>query len=144
MLIEDFFSAQGHPNIQGTHKTTIMTTKEQKLTLKGDCIIAVKANKGLVDLKKEVKLAAKNSDSIIKVILSIEDEVVEISGHGDPNLTYEHPHDIVIRKSSFICPRTLMIKADKASIDLPRKFVSKMKNPESLMKILIRVTVNTY
>jgi hypothetical protein len=140
MQIEDNFLAKGHPNIQGTHKTTVMTTKEPRLTLKGDCIIAVASEKSLNDLKDEVKQAAKNSDATIKLILNVDNETVEVIGKGDPKLTFAHPHDIVTRKSSFICSRTLMIKADKASIDLPRSFLSKMKKPDAVMKITIRVT----
>ncbi|RLI33421.1 DUF371 domain-containing protein, partial [Candidatus Bathyarchaeota archaeon] len=38
-----------------------------------------------------------------------------------------HPSDLVVRKSSYICPRTLMIHADKAAADLPRKMVEALK-----------------
>lgn len=139
MQVEDSFKACGHPNIQGTHKTTIMTTKDSKLSLNGDCIVAVSAEKSIKELSEEVKNAAKNNDAIIKLILSIESESVEITGKGDPRLTFENIHDIVTRKSSFICPRTLMIQSDKASIDLPRNFLMKMKKPDTVMKITIKV-----
>ena len=38
------FSARGHENIRGVHKTTFEFTKEKELTLKGDCIIGVNAD----------------------------------------------------------------------------------------------------
>ncbi|MBM3291259.1 DUF371 domain-containing protein [Candidatus Bathyarchaeota archaeon] len=139
MKVEDSFKAWGHPNIQGTHKTTIMTTKDTNLSLKGDCIVAVSSEKSINELSEEVKNATKNSDAIIRLIFTIESESVVITGKGDPRLTFENIHDIVTRKSSFICPRTLMIQADKASIDLPRSFIMKMKNPKTIMKINIKV-----
>ena len=38
------FNAYGHPNILGTHKTTFEFTKDNELTLNGDCIVGVKAD----------------------------------------------------------------------------------------------------
>ena len=35
----DFF-AFGHPNINPKHKTTLMITKDNLVTTKGDCIVA--------------------------------------------------------------------------------------------------------
>ena len=41
-----------------------------------------------------------------------------------------HPTDMVVRKSGYICGRTLAINADKAACDLSRALVEKLKNPE--------------
>ncbi len=38
------FTAQGHPNILATHKTTLEITKDTEVTGEGGCIIAVKAD----------------------------------------------------------------------------------------------------
>ena len=46
---------------------------------------------------------------------------------------------MVVRKSNYVCSRTLAVKADKASADLSRSLVQKLKNPEQKMKITLTV-----
>ena len=38
------FTAYGHKNILATHKTTIEFTKDKELSLKGNCIVGVRAD----------------------------------------------------------------------------------------------------
>ena len=52
----------------------------------------------------------------------------EITGYGHHDLTLTHPTDIVCRKSTFICPRTLMIKSNKAAADLNRDLINDLSN----------------
>jgi hypothetical protein len=47
--------ANGHENIEATHPTTLEITKERYLSRRGDCIIAVAADKSLTDLSEEFK-----------------------------------------------------------------------------------------
>ncbi|MFB5616423.1 MAG: DUF371 domain-containing protein, partial [Nitrosopumilus sp.] len=53
-------------------------------------------------------------------------------GKGHPDLILTHTEDIVIRKSDFICPRTLAVKCDKASDLLPRSMVSLLQDPKTV------------
>ena len=53
--VKEVIFAQGHENILGTHKTTLEFTKDKHLTKKGDCIVAVAADKALADLSAEFK-----------------------------------------------------------------------------------------
>jgi hypothetical protein len=62
-----------------------------------------------------------------------------ITGKGDQNLPLSHPTDIVLRKSSFICDRTLMINADKAARDLSREFVNMLRNPNAVIEVTFTV-----
>ena len=62
----------------------------------------------------------------------------EIKGYGHPELTLDHPTDIVCRKSEFKCSRTLMIKADKAAIDLKKELIEDLKKGKDLK---IEITV---
>jgi len=62
-----------------------------------------------------------------------------INGLGSPQLILTHPKDIVMRKSSYICERTLAIKSDKAAKDLSRELVRKLMDP--MQKALITLTV---
>jgi len=52
-------------------------------------------------------------------------------------LILTHPTDMVIRKSDYICNRTLAIRADKSANDLPRELVEKLKNPRQKVNITL-------
>jgi uncharacterized protein len=139
MLYTDSFTARGHVNVRLTHRNTVMTTTEHHLTTRGDCIAAVSAEKGIRDLNLELRDAAKCSDTVITLSFSIGENSVTITGRGHPDLSFMHPLDIVTRTSSYICPRTLMIHADKASKDLPRDFAKLLQNPESVIQVTVTV-----
>ena len=66
--------------------------------------------------------------------------VFEISGYGHDNLEATHPDDIVIRKSTFVCPRTLSIKCDKSSDSIPRDMIKLLQNPHQ--KGVLSIEVN--
>jgi len=137
-IIEEFY-AFGHPNILGLHKTTIEITKEPYLTLRGDCIIGVRSEKGLAQFSNEFKNFVRNENAIITCKLYVNNLIETIIGYGHPNLTYKDPTDIVIRKSSFICDRTAMIKANKSAIDLNRDFIQLLKNSNVRLKVKFEV-----
>ncbi|MDK2987241.1 MAG: uncharacterized protein PWQ47_379 [Methanothermococcus sp.] len=96
--------AKGHPNVQSTHKTTLEITKEDYLTPTGDCIIGICADKSMIDFSEEFKNELRKSDKIIVEII-VGDLKETIIGKGHKDLILNHPTDIVIRKSNFICPR---------------------------------------
>ncbi|RMF88789.1 MAG: DUF371 domain-containing protein [Methanobacteriota archaeon] len=130
-------SAYGHPNITGKHPTTFEITKEQDMSRRGDCIIAVSADKGIAELSEGFKRKARDENTVIEITLVADDIVEQIRGRGHEGLTFTHPTDMVIRKSEFICERTLMIRADKAAADLSRELIEKMKDPNQRMEVLI-------
>jgi uncharacterized protein len=141
MLLEETITAHGHQFIRATHEKTLEITKENHLTIRGDCIAAIGASKGLRELSLEMKEAARRTDSIISLSLRINDKVFTITGHGDPALTWEHPTDMVARMSSYTCSRTLMVKADKATIHIPRSLVQLLKNPQALVIVTVSVEI---
>ena len=116
-----------------------MTTTKPFLTLKGDCVVAVSAEKGLRDLKQEIKVAVQNSDATIRLTISVGDEKIDITGKGHPDLSYEDPYDMVTRTSNYVCPRTLMVRADKAAKDLPRAFVKQLTKPDVIVTVTITI-----
>lgn len=65
-------------------------------------------------------------------------ESFEVVGRGSPSLTFHHSEEMVVRKSSFASDRTLLVDADKAAVDVPRKMVRLLQNPEQLLRIEIR------
>ncbi len=139
MEITEIILAYGHKNIQATHKSTLEITKENQLSTKGNCIIAVSTDKALADLSSEFKENLLKESA--KTIMLIEaGEVVEVvNAFGSTRLILTHPTDMVVRKSSYICSRTLAIKADKAACDLSRKLVKKLRDPKQKVKITLTV-----
>lgn len=129
----------GHPNVQSFHERTVEITKDDHLTLKGDCIIGVRASKACADLDLAIKKRLMENDSRIKIEIIVGDDVYAITGSGDERLTLQNKHDIVIRKTNFVCPRTLSVRCDRASSDIPRKIIEALKNPET--KGIFRITV---
>jgi hypothetical protein len=134
MAIIEEVIAYGHPNIRATHKSTFEITKESTLTKRGDCIVGVKSNKACKDISELFKKSLR-SNVAVKVIIECNGIKDEVIGYGDPNLILSDPTSIVIRKSSYICPRTLLIRANKAACDLDRRLVSFMKLINSIIKV---------
>ena len=136
------FKAKGHPNVRSKHKTTFMTTKEPELSLRGDCIIVVSTEMGLKDLPQEAKNLARHPETSITFRLNVMGHVFEATGNGHPDLEYTDPIDMVARRSSYTCGRTLMINCDKTSQDIPEDVVKALQNPEAEANITLTYTKN--
>jgi len=130
--------ARGHPQIKARHPTTLMITKDEEVGPRGDCIVAVGADKSAEDLSETMKQAIRAGHKV-RVTLKVRDIAEVIRGLGHPALALKHPTDIVIRKSRFTCGRTLAIKADKAASDLSRTFVAGLRDPAAEIRILVEV-----
>jgi len=139
MRLRETFRAWGHQNIRASHKTTLMITRDLDVSPRGDCIVAVAAEKGLRDLNPRVKEAMRTREAEILLILEADDLIFQVSGGGDPRLTLIHPTDMVVRRSSYICDRTLMIGADKAACDLEPRLVRRLQNGEQAVNITLVV-----
>ena len=129
----------GHENIRSNHQRTLEITKESHLTPRGDCIIGVNAKSSCADLPEELKNKLKNPDSKVNFSIKVGDEEFLMEGKGHPDLILSHTEDIVIRKSDFVCPRTLAIKCDKASDLLPRSMVKLLQDPKTIGTFTITV-----
>jgi hypothetical protein len=140
MKITETILARGHRNVQSTHKSTLEITKDDTLSKRGDCIIAVSADKVLADLSPQFKETLRGENSKITILIEAGDITEKVNAYGNPRLILSHPTDMVVRKSSHICSRTLAIKADKAACDLSRELVERLKNREQI-KITLTVKV---
>jgi hypothetical protein len=125
--------------VLSTHKTTFEVTKEAALTKQGDCIVAVKSAKGAVDLPPEFKEAARKEGARITVTVEADELKETIRAKGSPQLQFTHSKDLVVRKSDYVCSRTLAIRADKAASDFSRELVEKLKNPNQTVKVTLAV-----
>lgn len=131
----------GHKNIQATHKTTLEFTKDMHLSKRGDCIVAVAADKALADLSAEFKENMRKPHAKLIILIEAGGIIEQVNAHGSPRLILTHPTSMVIRKSDYICNRTLAVHADKAAWDLSRVLVEKLKNPQQKVKITLIVRV---
>jgi hypothetical protein len=135
MRIAEVIQASGHPKISARHPTTLEITKEDRLAEKGDCIIATCASKACVDLSTEFSKLVKNDQTRITLTIEAGDRSEVICGRGNSRLTLDHPNDIVVRKSNYVCRRTIMVLANKSALDLDREFVGTLRDWRTRIRI---------
>lgn len=122
------FVCYGHANVIGDHRTTLEITTEDFLTRQGTCIIGIRGTMTLDDLDSEIKALAKSTDTRIVLTLEVGEQTERIQGWGSPGLSYSNNVSMVARTSSFECDRTLMVRADKAAVNLEREFVNRLQD----------------
>ena len=130
---------RGHKNILSLHEKTLEITKESDLTINGDCIVGINADLACRDLPEDFKKNVMSDDAKITFTIKAGKHSFSIHGNGSKKLTLKHPKDIVLRKSAFVCTRTLAIKCDKASSDMPREMIHVLQNPKIIGKMIIEV-----
>ena len=135
------FHAYGHPAIRSTHPRTLEITTEEHLTRGGDCIIAVNASKGLADLPRDIRKTLSTAGGMARITLLVGSHRFTVEGAGAMGLSHSHPTDIVVRKSGFVSDRTLMVKADKAAVDISRDMVQLLRDP--VQRITIEISTLT-
>lgn len=137
--VKEVIFGYGHENIQATHKTTLEFTKDPQLSKKGDCIVAVAVDKTLADLTAEFKENLRKPHAKLTITIEADGITEQVNARGSPQLILTHVTDMVIRKSDYVCSRTLAVHADKTAQDLSRDLVDKLKNPEQKVKITLVV-----
>ena len=133
------FYALGHSNILANHPTTLMFTKDIHVSKNGDCIIAMTADKSVADLSVQFKQELRKPNAKVTITIEAGDLKEEIRALGSPKLCLCHPTDIVIRKSDYICNRTLAICSNRSSNELSRTFVEKLQDPKQKIKVTLIV-----
>ncbi len=130
--------ARGHPNVRATHRTTLEVTKDRELTPRGDCIIGVGADKSVADLNEDLKRWLKSGRAIrVEIVLpdyGLKDELIAF---GSSKLTFKHERDVVIRKSDYVCDRTLAIRSNKSARDIDREIVELLKDEKTELILII-------
>ena len=139
MKASETIYAHGHENVTSLNRMTLEITKETHLTKRGDCIIALAADKGARDLSPEFKKLAQNEKAKITITIEADGETEVVNAYGHPQLSFTHTTDLVVRKSDYTCNRTLAVRADKAAKDLSETLVKKMQNPKQRVKVTLTV-----
>ncbi len=131
----------GHEMVKATHGRTIEITTEGHLTPRGDCIVGVQAEKGLSQLSEAMKAALRSDASRVMITLVAPGGRFSFAARGSRDLTLESETEMVIRKSDFICGRTLAIRAEASANEIPRELVRTLKSAgaQGLLRIDVRV-----
>ena len=126
------FYAHGHPNILSTHKTTLEFTKDDEVSLKGDCIVGVNADFDLEKIKGFIRhLKNKNIEITITANKNIQDKI-----NAEVNTIFGSNKEFVIRKTNFISDRTFATRSNKAAFELNRQLIDFLKKKGN------KITVN--
>ena len=130
------FFAFGHENILATHAKTFEFTKDEHLTLRGDCIIGVNSDFDLAEIKKIISRAEGRKIKIfIDTVPADKNVREEINGELNPN--FLGSREFVVRKTGYVSERTFAINADKSSLELNRGLIKYLKFPKNKIKIKI-------
>jgi hypothetical protein len=131
----------GNENMLATHKTTLEFTKDTHLSKRGDCIVTIATDKALADLTAEFKENLRRPNVKLTITIEADGIAEQVNAEGSPQLILTHPTEIVVRKSDYVCSRTLAVHADKAACDLSRDLVEKLKKPEQKVRITLALQV---
>lgn len=136
------FEARGHRNVKATHRSTLEVTKDPYLTPRGECIVAVASTKAASELPQEFKELARLDGCRIQLTIEAGGIVDTVAGYGSPTLSFTDDRSMVFRRSSYVCPKTVMVRADKAAIDLDRGLVDALRNPSQLVKLKLEALID--
>jgi len=136
MEAQEIICCQGHPLILGTHPTTFEVTGEGHLTKRGNCIIGVSSDKTCASLSAEFKRVLSHDDAVLITRLSCDGETIEVKSRGSSQFTLDHPADMVWRRSSFVCGRTIGILSDHVAATLPGTLIANLAAGKEMIIIL--------
>ena len=137
MEAQEIIRCRGHPLVLGTHPTTFEVTREEHLTENGNCIIGVAADKGCAGLSREFRTLLCHDDAVLTTRLESGGVTAEVRSMGSDRLTLDHPTDMVWRKSTFACGRTIGICSDAVAATLPRELIARLRQGDDLVVTLI-------
>jgi uncharacterized protein len=139
MEAQEIIWCRGHPLVLGTHPTTFEVTGEDHLTANGNCIVGIAADRGCEGLSPEFKSVLAHDDAILMTRLECDGVATEVLSRGSSQFLLNHPTDMVWRKSTFVCGRTIGILSDRVAATMPRDLVLNLKEGKA-MKVILRVT----
>jgi hypothetical protein len=131
------FEARGHPNVRAEHRGTFEVTREESLTPRGDCIVGVASEVGASGLPGWLREGLRRGLPAV-VVLEAGGYVEAVAGWGDPRMTFGDPVRMVFRRSTYVGPETVMVRASKAAVHLSRGLVEALRRGE---RLLVAMTV---
>lgn len=138
MILEEI-GFSGHEMVRATHPTTMEITTERWLTPRGDCVVGVGADKALAQLSPRIREALASDGSRVRLTIVAPGGEFSVTAAGSRLLPLESREALVIRRSGYVCGRTLAIRADAAARDIPREIVRSLRSPLSRGTLRIEV-----
>ncbi len=129
-------TAYGHPKITAMHRSTFEVTTHDEVTKAGDCIIAVGADIGCAGLSREFKDILSHDGAVLTTTLLCNGLCVTVTSRGSSQQTFDHPHDLVWRRSDYVCGRTIGIYSSHTAEMLPREIVHELQQGAPIRLIL--------
>jgi hypothetical protein len=139
MEAEERITCRGHPLVRATHPTTFEVTAEGHLTRQGDCIIGVQADRGARSLSPGFRRVLADDRAVLVTRLTAGGFAAKVRGRGSSRMTLDHPADLVWRRSSFVCERTVAILCDHTAATLPRDLVRALREGAELEVEMVAV-----
>ncbi len=136
MEAQEIIQCRGHPLVSGNHPTTFEVTAESHLTSTGDCIIGIAADKGCAGLSAEFKNVLSHDDARLLTRLMCGEVTIEIHSRGSSQFTLSHPTDMVWRRSTFVCGRTIGILSDHVAATLPEDLIKNLVAEKTMIVTL--------
>jgi hypothetical protein len=118
--MEEVVHARGHENVSAEHASTLEFTSDDFLTPAGDCILAVEADRVPADFAGAFVAACQDHEATITAEITVGDHAMTVTGRGHPELSFDNERSHVIRTSTYVDDRTVMVDADAAATDLDR------------------------
>jgi len=131
----EIIKARGHPYIRASHKTTLEVTKEPSLTPRGDCIIGVSADKAVREFCEEFKNCIRRDNAILVAVIRARNLWDIILAQGSSRLILASDTRVILRKSTYVEPATLGVRANKAASDLRRDLVEELRNASTIIEV---------
>lgn len=139
MEATEIVRCRGHPLVLGTHPTTFEVTCEDHLTKNGNCIIGIAADKGCAGLSPAFKTVLARDDAVLVTRIACNGIIAEVRSRGSSRFTLDHPADMVWRKSTFVCGRTIGILSDRTAMTLPRDLMENLAGGKEMVVTLTAI-----
>ncbi|MHC1581003.1 MAG: DUF371 domain-containing protein, partial [Methanopyraceae archaeon] len=82
---------------------------------------------------------ALRSGARVEVELRSGDLRDRVVGRGDPRLKLSDEVSMVFRRSDYVDERTVLVRCDKAARDLDRRLVRRLRDPDAVLEVRLRV-----
>ena len=135
--MKETIHCRGHEHVRATHTSTLEVTTDDWLTPAGDCILGIEADRSPADFSPEFISACQDAEATITALLQTANHDAAVVGRGHPDLTFKSERGAVLRTSTYVDERTVMVEADAAAADIDRELIETLTDGEALTTTLV-------
>jgi hypothetical protein len=121
------FVGRGHPAIRATHTKTLEISRDEEITERATCVVAVGARPE----------PAHPMAGPVRITLRVGEQSALITARGSP--AWDPAGPAVIRHSPLRLPGTFATHADVAAADLPRELVAALQSPDAEIEVRVEL-----